>query len=118
MSLEQFIIDFQSTDELYNAYMPFLVQGGIFVKTAGSFPMGTQVTLSLTLPDALEPNMIEGTVVWVTPEQTPSTMPNTIPSTKPTGVGIGFGQDNGELQARIEKLLGSKLKSGEPTFTM
>ncbi|NQZ09766.1 MAG: PilZ domain-containing protein [Algicola sp.] len=110
MSLEQFLIDFHNTDELYQAYMPFLTYGGIFVKTTRSFPMGTEVTLSLTLPDALEPNVIEGTVVWISEQETQSA--------NPCGVGIGFGEGKAQLQARIEKLLGSKLNSGEATFTM
>lgn len=110
MSLEQIPIEFNTTQELYDAYMPFLKYGGVFVRTTRSYPMGTQVTLMLTLPDSLEAEAVEGTVVWISPE--------TKQSSTPSGVGIGFGEEKARLQSRIEKTLGSKLSCGESTFTL
>ena len=37
---------------LYNAYMPFIRQGGIFVPTARRYFIGDEVFLLLTLPDS------------------------------------------------------------------
>jgi Tfp pilus assembly protein PilZ len=49
-------------------------------------------------------------VVWLSPQDNQSSTPG--------GIGISFVDDKLQLQSCIEKLLGSMLNSGEPTFTM
>lgn len=110
MSAEEISIEFENMRELYEAYMPYLKSGGIFVRTARPYPMGEAVVLSVTLPDALEPEQIEGKVVWITPQANQSSTPG--------GIGVSFSQDKAQVQGQIEKLLGSMLKSDEPTFTI
>ena len=110
MSAAVIDIEFDAIGDLYSAYMPYLKTGGLFVRTLTPYDMGQEVTLSVTLPDALESEEIAGKVVWITPKANQSATP--------CGVGVEFGEDKLQLQSRIEKSLGSMLNSGEPTFTM
>ena len=52
---------------LYNAYMPYVRQGGIFVPTTRRYFIGDEVFLLLTLPDSSERLPVAGKVCWVTP---------------------------------------------------
>ena len=52
---------------LYNAYMPYLRNGGIFVPTPRRYFIGDEVFLLLTLPESNERLPVAGKVVWVTP---------------------------------------------------
>lgn len=92
------------------SYMPYLKNGGIFIKTARNYEMGQSLALNITLPDALESETVSGKVVWLTPNGTQSSTP--------PGIGIGFIDDKSNLRDQIEKVLGSMLNTGEPTYTM
>ena len=52
---------------LYNAYMPYIKYGGIFVPTPRRYFIGDEVFLLLTLPDSSERLPVAGKVCWVTP---------------------------------------------------
>jgi uncharacterized protein (TIGR02266 family) len=39
--------------------------GGLFVRTAQCFPMGTRVTISVSFPGLLPPTAVEGRVAWI-----------------------------------------------------
>ena len=110
MSLEELSLDFDDARQLYEAYMPFVRSGGIFVQTSRNFAMGQRVTLSISLPDSLEPDLIEGAVVWITPKAAHNSTPR--------GVGFGFIKDKHQLASRIEKMIGTLAKSGERTNTV
>jgi type IV pilus assembly protein PilZ len=90
--------------------MPFLQNGGLFVRTNELYEMGQQVELSVMLPDALEPCVVSGNVCWQTP---PGVQNGT-----PTGVGVAFIVDKENLKNQIETALGHLLSSNEPTLTM
>ena len=96
--------------ELYKCYMPFVKGGGLFIKTSRQLKLGEEVIVGLTLPDALEPEMFNSEVIWVTPQ---NSQHGHIP-------GVGVWLDNAELklQLKIEKLLGPVLNSAEKTYTM
>ena len=51
---------------LYNAYMPYIRQGGLFVPTPRRYFIGDEVFLLLTLPDSSERLPVAGKVCWVT----------------------------------------------------
>jgi type IV pilus assembly protein PilZ len=53
---------------LYAAYMPFLRNGGLFIRTNKRFTLGEEVFVLLALMDEAEKIPITGTVVWVTPK--------------------------------------------------
>ena len=52
---------------LYNAYMPFVKGGGLFVPTAKRYGLGDEVFILLTLMEDKDRLPIAGKVIWVTP---------------------------------------------------
>ena len=97
---------------LYNAYMPFLKSGGIFVTTTRRYFLGDEVFLLLTLPESTERLPVAGKVVWVTP---PGAQGN-----RPAGIGVQFADTaEGEtVKGKIEALLAGTLTAERPTHTM
>lgn len=97
-------------DALYMAYMPFLVNGGIFVPCQRDAELGDEVFLLLSLPDDAQRYTVAGKVAWITPPG----------STRVEGLGVHFpGDEAGKrLRARIEDILGTMLASEQPTHTL
>ena len=97
---------------LYNAYMPYIRQGGIFVPTLRRYFIGDEVFLLLTLPDSSERLPVAGKVVWVTPVGAQGN--------RPAGIGVQFPESaEGEaLKGRIEALLAGSLAADRTTHTM
>ena len=52
---------------LYNAYMPFVKGGGIFVPTAKRYALGDEVFILLSLMEEKDRLPVAGKVVWITP---------------------------------------------------
>jgi type IV pilus assembly protein PilZ len=84
---------------LYNAYMPYLKTGGIFVPTPKRYFLGDEVFLLLTLLEEKDRLPVAGKVVWVTP---PGAQGN-----RAAGIGVQFA-DSAEGEAvrhKIETIL-------------
>jgi type IV pilus assembly protein PilZ len=94
------------------AFMPFLVNGGIFVPTKKTFQMSEQVYLIVSLMDDPGKYPLVGTVAWITPEKSNSG--------KAPGVGVHFpGDESGRrIKLRIEEILGSAVGSSRSTHTL
>ncbi|MBE0363203.1 type IV pilus assembly protein PilZ [Pseudoalteromonas ulvae UL12] len=90
--------------------MPYLKNGGLFVRTNMQYEMGQPMALRVTLPDALEEDVVTGSVVWMTPQGSQNA--------NPPGIGIGFIDDKHQLRDKIERLLASMLNSSDATYTM
>ena len=97
---------------LYNAYMSYLKQGGIFVPTPKRYFLGDEVFLLLTLPESSDRLPTAGKVVWVTPAGAQGN--------RTAGVGVQFAETpEGEaVKTRIETLLAGTLQSEKSTHTM
>jgi type IV pilus assembly protein PilZ len=97
---------------LYNAYMPYLKYGGIFVPTPKRYFLGDEVFVLLTLPESSERLPVAGKVVWVTP---PGAQGN-----RTAGIGVQFAEtaEGEQVKGRIETLLAGTLASDKPTHTM
>lgn len=97
---------------LYNAYMPYLKYGGIFVPTPKRYFIGDEVFLLLTLPEANERLPVAGKVVWVTPT---GAQGNRI-----AGIGVQFAEtaEGENVKGKIETLLAGTLNADKPTHTM
>ena len=97
---------------LYNAYMPYIRHGGIFVPTPKRYFLGDEVFLLLTLPETSDRMPVAGKVVWVTP---PGAQGN-----RTAGIGVQFADtaegENGK--GRIETLLAGSLNADKATHTM
>ena len=97
---------------LYNAYMPYLKTGGIFVRTPKRYFLGDEVFLLLTLLEEKDRLPVAGKVVWVTP---PGAQGN-----RAAGIGVQFA-DSAEGEAvrhKIETILAGTLTADKPTHTM
>ncbi|MBW3551478.1 MAG: PilZ domain-containing protein [Proteobacteria bacterium] len=97
---------------LYNAYMPYLKSGGIFVATPKRYFLGDEVFLLLTLPESSERLPVAGKVVWVTPAGAQGN--------RPAGIGVQFGDtpEGENVKGKIEALLAGTLNSDRATHTM
>lgn len=97
---------------LYAAYMPFLVNGGLFVPTNKSYGIGDEVFLLLSLMDESEKIPIAGKVVWLTPRGAQGS--------RAAGIGVQFSDEEETAQAnsKIENHLAGSLQSDRPTHTM
>lgn len=97
---------------LYNAYMPYIRHGGIFVQTPKRYLLGDEVFLLVTLPESSDRLPVAGKVVWVTPVGAQGN--------RPAGVGVQFGEGaEGEtIKGKIEALLAGTLSGERATHTM
>ena len=97
---------------LFQAYMPFLKQGGVFVPTPKRYFIGDEVFLLLTLPESTERLPVAGKVVWVTPAGAQGN--------RAAGIGVQFAETpEGEaVKGKIEAILAGILNSDKPTHTM
>jgi len=96
---------------LYQAYMPFIKNGGLFIPTQRPYRLGEEVFMLLTLMEEKERLPVAGRVVWITPT---GAQGNRSP-----GIGVQFSeQDNGATRTKIETLLAGALSSDRPTHTM
>jgi type IV pilus assembly protein PilZ len=97
---------------LYAAYMPFLINGGIFVPTNKPYKIGDEIYLILTLMDDPTKYPIAGKIAWITPAGASNN--------KAQGIGVHFSADESGLRAkhRIEEMLGAALGSTRATHTL
>ncbi len=97
---------------LYNAYMPYVRHGGIFVSTPKRYFLGDEVFLLLTLPESGERLPVAGKVIWVTPAGAQGN--------RPAGIGIQFGEgaEGDNVKGKIEALLAGTLDAERATHTM
>ena len=96
-------LELDDIDKLYRAYMPYVNNGALFVKTAHAFKLGDDVFLSLRLLDEKAPHRLQGKVIWLT------TQPS---GTHPQGVGVQLaGQEGQVVQDKIRVELRDKLGS-------
>jgi type IV pilus assembly protein PilZ len=97
---------------LYNAYMPFVKGGGIFVPTPKKYGIGDEVFILLTLLEDKERLPVAGKVCWVTP---PGSQGN-----RTAGIGVQFNDSaEGEaVRGKIETLLAGIHNADKPTHTM
>lgn len=95
---------------LYQSYMQFIKNGGLFIPTNRDYRIGDPVIILLLLPDDPERHSVSGRVVWVTPKDAQGR--------RRQGIGVQFGSENGGVvQKKIETLLVSQLNSESTNAT-
>lgn len=96
---------------MYMAYMPFVVDGGLFVRTTENYNLGETVQLHVSLLTEPDPYITDGSVVWITPVGALGG--------KPAGIGVQFtGPGASSLKKKFDTILTGKLKSSQLTDTM
>lgn len=113
MSIGQGILTLSIRDKnaLYQAYMNFVKNGGLFVPTQRDYKLGDEVFMLISLLDDAEKLPVAGRIVWITPK---GAQGGRLP-----GIGVQFNdQDNGKVRGRIETALAGMLKADRPTHTL
>ena len=96
---------------LYQAYMPFVINGGLFIPTDREYLMGQEVFMLLNLMDEPERLPIAGKVIWKTPIGSSGY--------RTAGIGVQFSdQDGGLARSKIENYLAGMLTGDKSTHTM
>lgn len=108
--MENITLEFISDRDLYQSYMPFMKNGGLFVRTTERFELSTEVQLHVILPDSLEASTIKGKISWITPIGAQNGTP--------AGIGVSFIDDPDNIRNQIDKTIGRLLNSSEPTLSM
>lgn len=107
---KEFRLQLKTKKDLYAAYMPFVKEGGLFIRSAEKVQLGDQVQLSLSLLDGAEVFNLVGKVVWINPQYTQGNVAE--------GFGLQFIEgDAKQLKAVIETHLAG-FNQTEPTDTM
>ena len=103
---------FREKGALYAAYVPILLDGGLFVPTTREYKLGDDIYLLLSLPDDPQRYPVAGKVAWITPANASGG--------RTQGVGVRFPSDEKTrlLKLKIEELLGTQLQSAKPTQTI
>jgi type IV pilus assembly protein PilZ len=110
---QQRILSFAIKDRhsLYQSYMPFVKNGGLFIPTTKRYQLGDEIFLLLQLMEEPDRIPVAGRVVWVTPAGAEGN--------RTVGVGVQFSeQDKGVARRKIEEYLAGALKAERPTHTM
>ena len=108
--MQNMTLEFVSDRDLYQSYMPFMKNGGLFIRTTDAIELGTDVKLIVILPDAIDSSEIIGKVSWVTPVG--------VQNGTPAGIGVNFIEDPDHIRNRIDKAIGRLLSSSEATLSM
>jgi len=95
---------------LYDSYMSFLRNGGLFIQTSQEYRLGDEVLVLLKLLDQPKKLPVAGRVVWVTPQGAQGN--------RPAGIGIEFSEEDAALNATIENYLGGTLSADRVTHTL
>ena len=104
-------LSIKDKNALYAAYMPFIVNGGLFVPTNREYDMGQEVFLLLNLMEETERLPIAGKIIWKTPTGSDGY--------RSAGIGVQFSnQDGGMARNKIETYLAGALSSDRSTHTM
>ncbi len=91
-------VEYDGADDLVGDYTDNLSNGGTFVATSRSLPLGTEIRLLLSFGGLLAPIAIDGVVRWVRQDDEP-------------GVGIEFV--NSPDRARLDEVI-EKIKRRDP----
>jgi type IV pilus assembly protein PilZ len=95
---------------LYAAYMPYVLNGGLFIPTNKPYKLGDEVFMLLNLMDEPEKIPVAGKVVWLTPKGAQGN--------RAAGIGVQFTDEDNTAVSKIENYLAGSLESDRPTHTM
>lgn len=107
MDITPFFYSIKDKNTLLAAYMPYVKNGGIFLKGV-SLAMGTPVGLLIDLPGDSIKFGLDGKVVWVNA------------SGGNLGVGVQFTESPAlqQMKIRMDQLLAGIERSKHPTYTL
>ena len=70
MSNQTFLsVCIKDTDDLYALYMPFIMNGGLFIPSQATYDIGAEISLILGLPDQKKKLAALGRLTWISPSR-------------------------------------------------
>ncbi|QDF67296.1 pilus assembly protein PilZ [Shewanella sp. SNU WT4] len=102
--------NFESREQAYKAYMPFIKPMGLFFETKVIYGLGDRLTVSYRLPGNPQIYESPGVVVWINPIGASGG--------RPTGVGIKLLHNAEMHKHNFDTLLSIDLGSSQLTSTM
>ena len=104
-------LSIKDKDALYQAYMLFIQNGGLFIPTTKKYQLGDDVFMLLSLMEESERIPAAGKIIWITPIGAEGN--------RTAGIGVQFSpQDEGSTRNKIETLLAGMLQMTATTHTM
>ncbi len=100
----------KNKEDLYQAYMPYIKNGGLFIPTNHNYHLGEEVFMLLDLMEEGDKIPVTGKVIWVTPK---GSQGGRLP-----GIGIQFAAEDSTLVNKIETHLAGALSSERRTHTL
>ena len=89
---------YQTLEDLHHAYLPFVQNKGLFIKTEKSYTLGDEVTLVIRLINETTVYQSPGKIIWIVP------MGSHLPT--PSGVGVQLmGSNHAIISTKMEALL-------------
>jgi type IV pilus assembly protein PilZ len=110
LEMESILLEYYDSADLYDSYMPFFKQGGLFFRTDDEYDLGTKFNLHVSLPDSIESISVLAQVSWITPKNAQNG--------KDAGIGVMFVEDHENLNQQIEHAINIMVASGKPTLSM
>ena len=106
------VVSVELTDKvaLYTAYMPFIKNGGLFIRSEKNYKLGEEIFLLLKLMNETEKFTIAVKVVWISP---PGGQDGLV-----SGVGVQFDDSAKMVKNKIETYLAGSGQSERRTDTM
>ncbi|GIU07454.1 MULTISPECIES: PilZ domain-containing protein [unclassified Shewanella] len=104
------VVKFESLQQLYRAYMPFIKPIGMFVSCSQSFVLGQELMITYQLPGTTQGHDFKGSVIWINPLGASGG--------RPAGIGVKILTEPDFHKHQIEQLLSRELASGDLTCTM
>ncbi len=102
---------FLNKEMLYKAYMSFIQNGGLFIRTEQTFSLGDEVAVEVTVPSEKQPQNIIGQVIWITPLEAQNQFH--------PGIGIKLSDvDSGLMRDKIETYLAGMVMSDKETDSL
>lgn len=95
--------------EIHASFMPFIENGGLFIRTSKEYHLGDQVFVLLDLIDEPEKIPLTGEVIWVNPIGG---------SARPQGIGIRLNGEYTEIVTKLENQLAGFVGQEMPSHTI
>ena len=97
-------------ETLYLSYMPYVVDGGLFIPSKQPVQMGEEIFVLATLPEQSQKIPLTGKVIWISQKQN---------GVKLQGFGIQLSGEKGRYyKAAAERLLAGLKSSNRNSYTM
>lgn len=97
-------------ETLYLSYMPYVVDGGLFIPSKQPVQMGEEIFVLATLPEQSQKIPLTGKVIWISQKQN---------GVKLQGFGIQLSGEKGlYYKAEAERLLAGLKSSSRNSYTM